>query len=115
MRVTFTARHFRPSERLKEYAQGEVQRFKKYYDNIIDCEIILDYQKTTQIAEIVLSVSGSRLAVVEKSEDMYKSVDLAVAKLERKLRRYKEKHYSFKKEKVASAISTEQDDTVVVE
>ena len=93
MRINFTARHYKPSERLKEYAQNEVKRLEKYYDGIIDCDIILDYQKDIQIAEIIVSVYGSKLTVKEKTDDIYKSIDFAVTKLERKLKKYKQKHF----------------------
>lgn len=105
MRVTFTARHFKPSDRLKTVATEEVMKLKKYYDDILDCEIILDYVKQEQIAEVVMKVYGTRLAVVEKSEDMYKSINLAVDKLERKLKRYKGKRLGFDNEKVSDVLS----------
>ncbi len=91
MRLNFTARHYKSSPRLKEYAQNEVSRLEKFYDGIISCEVVLDYQKDIQIAEINLTVYGQKLTVVEKSDDIYKSIDLAVQKMERKLKRYKEK------------------------
>ncbi len=93
MRINFTARHYKPSARLKEYAQNEVLRLEKFYDGIISCEIVLDYQKDIQIAEIHLTVYGQKLTVVEKTDDIYKSIDLAVQKMERKLKRYKEKKF----------------------
>ena len=93
MRVNFTARHYKPSERLKEYAQNEVKRLERYYDGIVDCDIILDYQKDIQIAEIIINVYGTKLTVTEKTDDIYKSIDLAVTKLERQLKKYKEKHF----------------------
>ncbi|MBN1153292.1 ribosome-associated translation inhibitor RaiA [candidate division KSB1 bacterium] len=93
MRINFTARHYKPSERLKEYAETEVRSLEKYYDSIVDCDIILDYQKEIQIAEINLVVHGAKLSATEKSEDIYKSIDLAVAKLQRQLKKYKEKHF----------------------
>ncbi|RPI01240.1 MAG: ribosome-associated translation inhibitor RaiA [Calditrichaeota bacterium] len=104
MRVTFTARHFKTSDRLKEYAIEQANRLKKYYDDILDVEIILDYVKLEQVAEIVLKVYGQKLAVVEQSEDMYKSISLAVDKLERKLLKYKEKLRKFDKEGIAESI-----------
>lgn len=93
MRFNFTARHYKSSPRLKEYAQNEVARLEKFYDGIISCEIVLDYQKDIQIAEINLTVYGQKLTVVEQSDDIYKSIDLAVQKMERKLKRYKEKKF----------------------
>jgi len=93
MRINFTARHYKPSKRLKEYAEAEVKSLEKFFDAIVDCDIILDYQKETQIAEINLSVYGAKLSATEKSEDIYKSIDLAVIKLGRQLTKYKEKHF----------------------
>ena len=94
MRVSFTARHSKKtSQRLKAYAENEVTRLEKIYRGIVDCNIVLDYQKETQIAEINVGVYGTQLTAVEKSEDIYKSIDLAVAKLERQLKKYKEKNF----------------------
>ncbi len=91
MQVRFTARHYKSPDRLKEYAEKKVQKLEKYYDGIINCEVILDYEKLLQVAEINLDVYNQRLVAIEKSEDVYKSIDLAVDKLKRQLKRYKEK------------------------
>ena len=107
MRITFTARHFKTSGQLKDFATTEVTRLKKYYDDIIDVDIILDYVKQDKVAEIVVKVFGQKIAVVEKSEDMYKSITLAVNKLERKLVKYKEKLRHFDKERITENIETE--------
>ncbi|HNR66522.1 MAG TPA: ribosome-associated translation inhibitor RaiA [bacterium] len=105
MRITFTARHFKTSERLKEFAEERVKKLAKYYDGILDIEIVLDYIKQEQVAELVAKVYGTRLAVIEKSDDMYKSIDLAVDKLERQLKRYKGKMRGFEKERIAENIT----------
>ncbi|OQX95483.1 ribosomal subunit interface protein [candidate division KSB1 bacterium 4572_119] len=91
MRVSFTARHYKPSPRLKDYALNEVKKLEKIFDGIINCNIVLDYQKEIQITEINVTVHGQLLTVVEKTEDVYKSIDSAVNKMERQLKRYKEK------------------------
>lgn len=91
MQITFTARHFKATNRLKTYCEKKVSRLKRYYDGIIECEIILDYEKLDQIAEIAIKVYGQRLVAIEKSEDIFKSIDSAVNKLERQLKKYKEK------------------------
>jgi putative sigma-54 modulation protein len=106
MRINFTARHYKPSPRLKEYAQNEVLRLEKFYDGIISCEIVLDYQKDIQIAEIQITVYGQILTVVEKTDDIYKSIDLAVEKMGRKLKRYKEKKFKQYTENKVAAIKT---------
>jgi putative sigma-54 modulation protein len=92
MRLNLTCRHFKASPKLKDFVEGEVRRLKRYYDGIIECEVILNHEKAAvEVAELVLKVYGQRLTVVERSDDMKKSVASAVDKLERQLKRYKEK------------------------
>lgn len=102
MHISFTARHYKAPERLKDYAEKEVQQLKKYFDGIIDCEIILDYEKMIQVAEISVTVHGQKLFAIEKSEDIYKSIGLAVNKLGRQLKKYKEKRKDHSNPKVVS-------------
>lgn len=101
MQLNITARHFKASEALKEFTRKQVLRLKKYYDGIIDAEVILSWEKQTQIAEIVVKVFGQRLTATEKSEEIHKSITLAVDKLERQIEKYKEKR--FKKGTVKAA------------
>lgn len=116
MRINFTARHFKAPEDLKSYAQNEVKKLKKFYDGIIDCDIILNYIKEQQIAEIKINVYNSVLSVSENSEDIYKSIDQAVSKLERKLKKYKtklrgDKHKkTFKTYETQSSIEEEEEE-----
>ena len=103
MRINFTARHYKAPEKLKEYAVEEVQKLQKFYDSIIDCDIIVDYIKEKQIAEIKVNVYNNVLSVKESSEDVYKSIDLAVSKISRQLKRYKTKLRGEKHKKVVKS------------
>ena len=102
MRVNITARHYKALDKLKEYAENSVQKLTKYFDGIIECEIILDYEKTIQVVEIVMKVHKQKLFSREKSKDIYKCIDLAVDKIERQLKKYKEKLKNHSHTKVGS-------------
>ena len=91
MRINFTARHYKSSRRLKQYAENEIKRLEKFFDGIINCDVVLDFQKEMQIAELKVTVYGQVLTVIEKTEDIYKSIDYAAIKMERQLKRYKQK------------------------
>ena len=92
MNLNITARHFKAPESIKSFTENEVARLEKYYDGIIEGEAILAAEKQTQVAEIILKVYGQTLAATEKSENIQKSITLAVNKLERQLKKYKAKH-----------------------
>lgn len=94
MNVQFTARHFKAHDGLKHYALSQVSTLKRYYDGIINGNIVLRFEKakeSVKIAEINLGVYGKQIVAIEKSGDFYKSIDIAVGKLERQLIRYKDK------------------------
>ncbi|RKY89046.1 ribosome-associated translation inhibitor RaiA [candidate division KSB1 bacterium] len=95
MRINFTARHYKAPERLKLYAENEVKKLKKYWDGIIDCEVILDYIKDMQVAEIRIKVYNNMLVATSSSNDIFKSIDDAVIKMERQLKKYKTKLKSY--------------------
>ena len=97
MNVQFTARHFKAHDGLKDYAFSQVSTLKKYYDGIINGNIILRFERlrdSVKIAEINLSVFGTNLVAIEESDDFYKSIDNAVGKLERQLLKYKGKRHT---------------------
>ena len=112
MDIRFTARHFKVRESLRDYSVGEIERLKKFYDNIVNAEIILSYENTrnsVKVAEISVKVFGTRLMAVEKSDDFFKSVDYAVSKIERQLKKYKDKHRveKYRKRKVLMEVGEE--------
>lgn len=94
MDIHFTARRFKAHQELRDHALSSLKKLDKYYDGIVRSDVILSYEhnrNSTKIAEINLRVFGVVLTAKEKSEDFYKSLDLAVEKLERQLDRYKTK------------------------
>lgn len=93
MRVNVSSRHFKASDKLQEFAASEVMRLRKYFDNIMDGEVILSWQKGNKTSEIILNVNGTKLTASEASNDFYKCIPKAVDKLESQLRRYKGKLY----------------------
>ncbi len=100
MRINVTARHFKLSEDLRNHAENEVHRLKRYYEGIIDVDIVLGWEKKDRIAEINIRVNGTVLTARERSDDMIKSINNAVDKLERQIKRYKGKVYGFEHEKI---------------
>jgi ribosomal subunit interface protein len=92
MNVTFTARHFRPHEDVKQHALREVKKLGKFYDGIVTANIILSFERPTnslKSAEINLRVYGAVLSAREKSDDFVKSIDKTVGKLVLQLTKYK--------------------------
>ena len=93
MDVQITSRHFKARESLLDHVRGSLEDLQQIYDGIINAEVILEVEPRDEgkIAEIVLMVYHDRLFAKEKGDDFEMSVSACVAKLERQLRKYKDK------------------------
>lgn len=91
MNITVNTKNTTLTDAIKDYSEKKVEKIKKYFDDIMDVHVNLDVEKNLHIAEIFVNVRGIFLKGIEKSEDMYASIDMAVDKIERQLVKYKEK------------------------
>lgn len=91
MHMNITFRHLDPIDSLKNYAQEKVARVNKYLDSATEAHVVLSLERHLHHADITIHSGTYVLRGREKSEDMYASIDLAMDKIERQLKRYKEK------------------------
>jgi len=91
MQVSTTFRHMEQSEALKSYAEEKLERVAKYIDEPIAAHVYFTVEKIRHIVEIVISGRGITTKASEATNDMYAAVDAVLDKIERQLKRYKEK------------------------
>lgn len=91
MQMNITFRHLDPIDSLKNYAREKVERVNKYLDKATESHVVLSLERHLHLADITIQSGTFVLRGKEKSEDMYASIDLAMDKIERQLKRYKEK------------------------
>jgi putative sigma-54 modulation protein len=91
MQLNITFRHFDPIDSLKNYAKEKVERAEKYLERAGEAHVVLSLERHLHHADITIHSGAFVLRGREKSEDMYASIDLAMDKIERQLRRYKER------------------------
>ena len=86
-----TGRHVEITDAMKNYAIEKMAKIERILDRIIDVNIILDIQKLSHEAEIILKAGNFKLTSHATSTDMYVSIDQAIDKLEAQVLRYKSK------------------------
>jgi putative sigma-54 modulation protein len=81
------------TEALKSYANEKVERIRKYFPDPIKAHVVLACDRGyNHVADMTITLhNGIVIKGVETTEDMYSSIDLVMAKIERQCRRYKEK------------------------
>jgi putative sigma-54 modulation protein len=91
MDITVTFRHLESTDALRDYAREKVSRIKKYVGTPADVAVVLSLEKHRHQAEITLNTNGVTVNARDVTEDMYAAIDLAVDKLERQVKKHKEK------------------------
>lgn len=92
MQFSVTFRHMEATEALKDYAREKVQRIKKYFPDPIAVSVVMSTERYNHRADVNVQLhNGLKIAGSEATENMYSSIDLVVAKIERQVRRYKDK------------------------
>ncbi|MCP3144212.1 ribosome hibernation-promoting factor, HPF/YfiA family [Pyxidicoccus xibeiensis] len=91
MQFNITFRQFGASDSLKEYAREKVERVNRLLDRAGEAHVVLSLERHLHHADITIHSGAWVLRGREKSDDMYASIDLAMDKIERQLRRYRDK------------------------
>ncbi|MCB0264849.1 MAG: ribosome-associated translation inhibitor RaiA [Calditrichia bacterium] len=103
MNLAITARKFKLQDDLRSYIEEKSQKLSRFYENIIDTEVILGWEKQQRYVELKIKVDHSMIVVKEYSEDLRKSFDLLLDKAERQLKRHKAKRGAKEKDIIYSA------------
>ena len=91
MQITVKGKNFDVTEALKSHATQKVGKMSRYSDAVITAEVTLTTERNWHVAEVTLFGKGFDMHVEEKSKDMYNSIDRVVERLERQLKKQREK------------------------
>lgn len=98
--ISVTFRHVDPSQALKDYVTEKLGKVQKVVEKSFDAHVTLSVEKYRHIAEVFLTARGITIKAFESTEDLYSAIDLVCDKVERQLKKYREK----RKEKGQGAI-----------
>jgi putative sigma-54 modulation protein len=91
MQTSVTFKNLDPTDTLKSYVRDKLDRFDRYLDNPAEANVVLLVEKFRHIAEI--NINGDRLTINGKEEtnDMYSAIDIVLDKLEKQIKKNKQK------------------------
>ncbi|HTM21881.1 MAG TPA: ribosome-associated translation inhibitor RaiA [Kofleriaceae bacterium] len=92
MQFSVTFRHMDATEALKSYAKEKLSRIWKYLPDPIAAHVTMSTERHLHRADVTVQLhNGIRVAGHESTEDMYSAIDLVMDKIERQVKRYKDK------------------------
>ncbi len=91
MHVTVTFRHMESSAPLRSYAEEKSDRIARYLHEPIEIHWVLSVEKIRHIADATVVAGGVTVKACEETDDLYSAIDGALEKLEKQVRKHKEK------------------------
>jgi putative sigma-54 modulation protein len=91
MHIDITFKNVDPSEALKDYATKRLSKIGKYIDRPAEAHVILSVEKIRHKAEVTLNADGVIVNAVEITEDLYAAIDMVMDKVERQIKKHKQK------------------------
>lgn len=92
MRVIVSGKNISVRPSIREYIEGKLDKFDKYFNSDIDVKVTLGVIKDRHTVEITMPLkNGVTFRAEETSDDMYASVDTVMDKLTKQMRKHKTK------------------------
>jgi putative sigma-54 modulation protein len=96
MQFVVTGKNIHLSQALKDYAEKKLSSIKKYFDHIIEVDVTLSVdevkdQTRSKVCEVTVWANGIVMRGKKASEDLYASIDMVADKIERQVKKYKDK------------------------
>ncbi|MEW6187596.1 MAG: ribosome-associated translation inhibitor RaiA [Thermodesulfobacteriota bacterium] len=91
MQISVSFRNVDPSDHLKSYAENRMTRFKKYMEEPVEIHLVLSIQKFRHMADVTISANGFKIKAQEETGDLYSAIDMVLDKIEKQIKRHREK------------------------
>jgi putative sigma-54 modulation protein len=98
MNIKVTGKNIEITDAIREYIEKRVEKLEKFEGKNTEINVVCSVEREEQIVEIQVSHDGEFIRIEEKNNDLYASIDLAMDRAERQLRKDKEKKIDQKRE-----------------
>ncbi len=91
MQLNLTGHHVEITPALRDYVSEKLGRLERHFDHVTNVHVVLSVEKLRHKAEATFSITGNNLFANAEEEDMYAAIDALADKLDRQIKKHKEK------------------------
>ena len=95
MKVFVQSVNFTADKELVVYVEKKINSLEKYFDRIVDTEVFLKVQQTSEkenkVVEIKVNIPGNEFVVTKQAKSFEEGISLGIDVLKRQLTKTKEK------------------------
>ena len=107
MQINLTGHHVDITDSLRNYVNEKMEKLERHFDKVSNTHVILTLENVRHKAEATVHMSGNDIYADAIESDMYAAIDALVDKLDRQVKKYKEKvknHHHLKSSEVVQDI-----------
>ena len=91
MQLNLTGHHIEITDSLRQYVNEKVERIERHFDKVTNTHVILTVENVRHKAEATIHMSGNNIFAENTQDDMYAAIDGLIDKLDRQVKKHKEK------------------------
>jgi len=91
MQIELTGHHIEVTDSLRSYVSEKMARLERHFDKVSNIHVILRVENVRHKAEATVHMSGHDIFADSTEDDMYAAIDHLVDKLDRQVKKHKEK------------------------
>ncbi len=96
MQIQITGHHIEVTPAMHSYIKTKFERLERHFDHAGDAHVILTVQKLLQKAEATIQIPRATIFADAEAEDMYAAIDELIDKLDRQIKKHKEKSTEYR-------------------
>lgn len=91
MQINLSGHHVDVTPALRQYVNSKFDRLERHFDHVTDIRVTLSVEKLRQKAEATINIRGASLFANAENQDLYAAIDALADKLDRQIKKHKEK------------------------
>lgn len=91
MQINLTGHHIDITDSMRNYVNEKMARLERHFDKVSNTHVILTVEKLQHKAEATVHMRGNDIFADSIDDDMYAAIDALVDKLDRQVKKHKEK------------------------
>jgi putative sigma-54 modulation protein len=103
MNLDITGRHIAVSDGIREHTEDRLVKIDKMFDEEIEAHVVLFVEKHRHVAEIQIKTRAGVFSGQESTGDLYISINEATEKIEKQIRKWKDKRNDRRRREGTSA------------
>ncbi len=97
MEIRVTGRHFEVNDEIRKYLENKIDKLNRYFSRIVEIHAILEKEKYRCTVEVTIKTNTGLIVAQHENQDMLLSIDYVINKLERQLKKLKERRRDLKR------------------